>query len=163
MIIPLAHSSTRPVDPLSPPRGTRARSPRWLTVLINSGLLAAAVLAFASHELGATWHSVISIAVIGLVAWHATAQHRWIRSAARRRMRHPDRVLVVYNIVLASTFTIVNLSGLPVWFWGVRGVLLTAHEISGIAFVLMVLGHLGLNGRRLTTKLRRRARRPVPA
>lgn len=129
-------------------------SRRLKAVLVHSGLLAAAVLAFASHEFGATWHSVIGIAVMGFVAWHVITHRRWVKSAVRRRMRHPERV--GYNSVLVTMFLIANLSGFPIWFWDVGGVLLQIHELTGVAFVLMVFGHLGLNGRRLVARLRPR-------
>ena len=42
----------------------------------------------------------------------------------------------------------------PLWIWGVEGVILTVHDITGIAFVPLIIGHLVLNRRRLAAKLR---------
>ncbi|MEJ5946458.1 hypothetical protein WDZ17_14265 [Pseudokineococcus basanitobsidens] len=138
-----------------PGRGGRRRS---TTALLTAGLLASAVIAFVSHELGATVHSVISLAVVGVVAAHVVSQRRWLRSAARRRLHHPERVLVVYNLVLAASFVVANVSGAPVWFWDAGGLVAQVHDVTGVLFLLLVLGHLTLNGRRLLTRLR--GRRP---
>lgn len=153
--VPVPVGTSNLAEPVSTQRPGRRGPRRLTTVLINAGLLTAAIASFASHELGATWHSIIGIAVLGVVGWHVISQRRWITSAARRRMRHPDRVLVVYNAVLVSMFAAVNISGFPVWFWDVGGVVLTVHTVTGVAFLLMVFGHLALNGRRLIAKLRR--------
>jgi hypothetical protein len=51
---------------------------------------------------------------------------------------------------------VANLTGLIVWSWGLEGVLLTVHDVTGIAFVPLIIGHLVLNRRRLAAKLRRR-------
>ena len=123
-----------------------------------AGLLLAAVVAFASHEWGATWHSLVGIAVIGVIAWHVVSQRRWLTSVARRRLGHPERALAVYNAVLATVFAIVNLSGFPVWFWDAGGLVLRVHQVTGIAFVPLVLGHLVLNRHRLAARLRSRRR-----
>ena len=129
-----------------------------------AGLLLAAVVAFASHEWGATAHSLVGIAVIGVIAWHVASQRRWVTSATRRRLAHPERVLVVYNAVLAGVFAVVNLSGFPVWFWDAGGLVLGVHQATGIAFVPLVLGHLVLNRHRLLARLRsRRPRRTATA
>ena len=126
-----------------------------------AGLLLTAVLGFASHEWGANPHSLVAIAVIGIVAWHVAFQRRWVASAVRRRLAHPERVLVVYNTVLATVFAIVNLSGIPVWFWHVGGLVAGVHRVTGIAFVPLVIGHLVLNRHRLAARLRgRRPARP---
>lgn len=135
--------------------GRRRRS---TTVLLTAGLLTSAVVAFVSHELGATVHSVISLAVIAVVATHVVSQRRWLRSAVRRRLHHPERVLVVYNLLFAVTFVLVNVSGVPVWFGDVGGVIAQIHNVTGLAFLVLVFGHLALNGRRLLTRLR--GRRP---
>ena len=140
----------RPRDKPSPGRR------RLTTVAIYTGLLVAAVLAFASHEWTATSHSLVAIAVLGVVAWHVTAQRRWVRSALRKRLAHPDRLLVAYNSLLATLFTVANLTGFVVWISGVEGVILTVHDVTGIAFVPLIIGHLVLNRRRLAAKLRRR-------
>ena len=129
---------------------------RIRTLAIYGGLLVAAVLAFASHEWTATAHSVAAVAVLGVVAWHVTAQRRWVKSALRRRLAHPERLLVAYNGLLATVFTVANLTGFVVWIGGVDGVVLTVHDVTGIAFVPLVLGHLVLNRRRLAARLRRR-------
>ena len=143
----------------SSPRGPHKPSPRrrrLQALVVYTGLLVAAVLAFASHEWAATSHSLVAIAVLGVVAWHVTAQRRWIKSALRKRLAHPERLLAAYNSLLATVFLVANLTGLIVWIWGVEGVLLTVHDVTGIAFVPLVIGHLVLNRRRLTAKLRRR-------
>ena len=140
-------------------RGPHKPSPRrrqLQALTVYTGLLVAAVLAFASHEWTATSHSLVAVAVVGVVAWHVTAQRRWVESAVRKRLTHPDRLLVVYNSLLATVFTVANLTGLIVWIWGVEGVILTVHDVTGIAFVPLVIGHLVLNRRRLAAKLRRR-------
>ena len=129
---------------------------RLQALVVYTGLLVAAVLAFASHEWAATSHSLVALAVLGVVAWHVTAQRRWIKSALRKRLAHPERLLAAYNSLLATVFLVANLTGLIVWIWGVEGVLLTVHDVTGIAFVPLVIGHLVLNRRRLTAKLRRR-------
>lgn len=139
------------------PRAGRGRR-RSTTVLATVGLLASAVFAFASHELGATLHSITGLAVIAVVAWHVLAERRWVKSAVRKRLSHPEPTLVVYNTVLATTFIIANLSGVPVWVWNVGGVVAQVHTVTGILFVLLVFGHLALNGRRLASRLRRRSR-----
>lgn len=153
---------TGAVDRATPsgvPRAPRAgRGRRLTTVLATAGLLTSAVLAFASHELGATLHSIVGLAVIAVIAWHVLAHRRWVRSAARKRLAHPEPTLVVYNTVLATTFIIANLSGVLVWVWNTGGVVAQVHNVTGILFVLLVFGHLALNGRRLATRLRRRPR-----
>ena len=137
------------------PRPTAARR-RSATVLTYGGLLLVAVIAFASHEWGAGVHSVVGIAVVAIITWHVGSQHRWVRAAARRRSAHPDRALLVYNPVLAAVFLTVNLSGILMWFWGAGGFIAHVHQITGIAFLPLVLGHLVLNRRRLMTRLRDR-------
>lgn len=94
--------------------------------------------------------------MIGVVAWHVVSHRRWVASAARRRLAHPERVLVVYNAVLAAVFVVANLSGFPVWLWDAGGVVEQVHRVSAIAFVPLVLGHLALNRHRLAALLRRR-------
>ena len=123
---------------------------------VYTGLLIAAVVDFASHEWAATSHSLVAIAVLGVVTWHVTWQRRWVKSALRKRLTHPERLLVAYNSLLATVFTVANLTGLIVWSWGLEGVLLTVHDVTGIAFVPLIIGHLVLNRRRLAAKLRRR-------
>ena len=123
-----------------------------------AGLFLTAVIGFASHEWGANLHSLVAIAVIGIVAWHVVFQRRWVASAVRRRLAHPERVLVVYNTVLATVFAIVNLSGFPVWLWDVGGLVADVHQVTGIAFVPLVIGHLVLNRHRLAARLRSRRR-----
>ena len=140
------------------PGGRGAARRRSTTVLLTAGLLASAVVAFVSHELGATVHSVISLAVIAVVATHVVSQRRWLRSAVRRRLHHPERVLVVYNLLFATTFVLVNVSGVPVWFWDVGGFVAQVHDVTGLLFLVLVFGHLALNGRRLLARLR--GRRP---
>ena len=152
---------TRPTHPghQSERRGTgrpRSDQRRIRTLAIYGGLLVAAVLAFASHEWTSTAHSVAAVAVLGVVAWHVTAQRRWVKSALRKRLAHPERLLVAYNSLLATAFIVANLTGLIVWIWGVEGLILTVHDVTGIAFVPLVNGHLVLNRRRLAAKLRRR-------
>ena len=142
---------------------SRRARPRSTVVLTYGGLLVAAVVAFASHEWGATVHSLVSIAVIAVVAWHVVSQRRWVTSAARRRLAHPERVLVLYNTALAGVFVVVNVSGFPVWFFGVGGLVLAVHQVTGIAFVFLVLGHLALNRSRLLARLRPRRRVTVTA
>ncbi len=43
---------------------------RLKTILLVSGLLITAFVAFVSHEWTATWHSIIGIAALAVVAWH---------------------------------------------------------------------------------------------
>lgn len=131
--------------------GRRGRSS---VVAIYGGLLLAAIVAFASHEWGATVHSSLAIAVIGVVSWHVLSQRRWVTSAVRRRLAHPERFLVVLNTVLAVDFILVNLSGFPVWFWDVGGLLAQVHSVTGITFLVLVPLHLVLNRHRLLARLR---------
>lgn len=139
-----------------------ARRRRSRTLAIYGGLLVAAVVAFTSHEWGATAHSWLAIAVIGVVTWHVLSQRRWITSAAHRRVAHPEPHLVVLNTALALDFVVVNLSGFPVWFWGVGGLLTQIHAVTAIAFLVLVPMHLVLNRHRLLRRLRAR-RRPASA
>lgn len=149
-----------------PRRASRRPGPggrrRPTTVLLTAGMLASAVVAFVSHELGATLHSVVSLAVIAVVATHVVSQRRWLRSAVRRRLHHPERVLVVYNVVFAVTVVLVNVSGVPVWFWDVGGSIAQVHNVTGLLFLVLVFGHLALNGRRLLTRLRGRRSQGSP-
>jgi hypothetical protein len=140
--------------------GRRAGSRRLNTVLVTVGLLLTAFIAFVSHEWGATWHSIVGIGVLGVIASHVYSQRRWVKSATRKRMAHPERVLVIYNTVLASTFIIAIVSGFPVWLAGAGGLVERVHGISGMVFLPLVIGHLILNRRRIVAKLRRR---PVAA
>lgn len=146
----------------APTTGGRARPAqrrRSTVAAIYGGLLLAAVLTFASHEWGATAHSLLSLAVIGVVAWHVVSQRRWVTSAVRRRLRHPERTLVVVNAALAASFVVVNASGFPVWLGDAGGVVAQVHEVSAIAFVVLVPLHLVLNRSRLLSRLRRRPAR----
>lgn len=127
--------------------------------LTYGGLLLAALTAFVSHEWDATAHSLVALTVLGVITWHVLSQRRWIRSLARRRSTHPEFVLALYNAALATTFTVANLSGLPVWASGATGSILRLHQITGVLFVVMVIGHLILNRRRLVARLR--VRRPL--
>lgn len=149
-----ARPGTRPTAASNRPRG------RLVPVAVTGGLLLSAVLSFASHELGATPHSVISIAVLGVVVWHVVSQRRWIRSVVRRRLRHPDRVLVAYNTAFAAVAAVAFVSGVPLWLLTSSGVLLQVHLVSGVAFLVMVVGHLLLNGRRLLAAVRLAPDRP---
>ena len=152
-------ATTRIADPAitSPPRRRRAHR-RTTFVLVHAGLLAVAVFAMASHEMGATVHSLAGLALVGAIAWHVRSQRGWVTSAARRRLAHPERTLVVYNVVLMGTFATVTLSGFPVWIGDDRGAMLRVHDVSSLAFVSMVFGHLVLNRHRLAARLRRRGR-----
>lgn len=146
------------------PRSRRpARRRRSTVVAIYGGLLLAAVLAFASHEWGATAHSVLSLAVIGVVLWHVLAQRRWVTSVVRRRLRHPERALLAVNTALATAFVVANASGFPVWLWHVRGPVEQVHLLSAVAFLVLVAVHLVLNRSRLLARLRRRPGRPRAA
>ncbi len=49
----------------------------------------------------------------------------------------------------------VVVSGIPVWVWGVGGVVAQVHDITGAAFLPLVLVHLFLNRRRVAAGLRR--------
>ena len=128
---------------------------RLKTILLVSGLLLTALVAFISHEWGATWHSIVGIAALGVVAWHVYTQRRWIRSAAARRTSHPETKLVIFNPLLALTFVIVIVSGFPVWLAGAGGVVAQIHNITGAVFLPLVLIHLFLNRRRVAAGLRR--------
>jgi hypothetical protein len=125
-------------------------------VLLVGGLLSTASIAFLSHEWGATWHSIVGIGVLGIIASHVYSQRRWLRSATSKRMAHPERNLVIFNTVLAATFVIATVSGVPIWLAGAGGLVETVHSISGTVFLPLVIGHLFLNRRRIATKLRRR-------
>ena len=125
------------------------------TVLLVSGMLITAFVAFISHEWGATWHSILGIGALGVVAWHVYTQRRWVRSAAVRRTRHPEAKLVIFNPVLALTFVCVIASGIPVWLAGAGGVVAQIHDITGVAFLPLALVHLFLNRRRVAAGLRR--------
>jgi hypothetical protein len=125
-------------------------------VLLVGGLLSTAFIAFLSHEWGATWHSIVGIGVLGIIASHVYSQRRWLRSATSKRMAHPERNLVIFNTVLAATFVIATVSGVPIWLAGAGGLVETVHSISGTVFLPLVIGHLFLNRRRIATKLRRR-------
>ncbi|MFB9248229.1 DUF4405 domain-containing protein [Sphaerisporangium melleum] len=127
------------------------------TIVVTVGLLFTAFIAFASHEWGATWHSIVGIGTLGVIAWHVYSQRHWVTSAARKRTRHPERKLVIYNAVLASTFVIAMVSGFPVWLAGAGGLVERVHAASGMVFLPLVIGHLILNRRRVAAKLRRRA------
>lgn len=145
-------------DPAKRPRPSNARrsGPRrgLAFLLLHAGLFVAAFLAFLSHEWGATAHSLVSVVIIGVITWHVASQRRWLRSAVRRRLAHPERLLVAYNAVLATVFVLVNVSGLVAWIWNLSGVVLQVHNVSGIAWILMVIGHLVLNRRRISARLR---------
>jgi hypothetical protein len=130
------------------------------TVLVTVGLLFTAFIAFVSHEWGATWHSIVGIGVFGVIASHVYWQRRWVKSAARKRMAHPERKLMIFNTVLASTFIVAMVSGFPVWLAGVGGLVERVHGISGTVFLPLAICHLILNRRRIAAKLRRR---PVAA
>ena len=130
------------------------------TALLVSGLLITAFVSFISHEWGATGHSVIGIGALGVVAWHVYTQRRWIRSAAVRRTKHPDKQLVVFNPVLALTFLAVVVSGIPVWLAGAGGAVAQVHDITGAVFLPLVLVHLFLNRRRVAAGLRRARQSP---
>lgn len=154
---PVLPATTR--QPTVRPPTARRRS---RTIATYGGLLLAALVAFASHEWGATVHSWLAIVVIAVVTWHVLSQRRWVTSAARRRLTHPERLLVVLNTALAVDFVLVNLSGFPVWFWGVGGVLAQVHSVTAIAFLVLVPVHLVFNRHRLLHRLRGR-RRPASA
>ena len=139
------------VHPSRPAGGKR----RLRTLTLVSGLLSTAFVAFISHEWGATWHSIIGIGAFGVVAWHVYAQRRWITSATARRTRHPEAKLVIFNPVLAVTFVCVVVSGIPVWWAGAGGVVAQVHNITGVAFLPLVLVHLFLNRRRVAAGLSR--------
>ncbi|MFD1530317.1 hypothetical protein [Pseudonocardia aurantiaca] len=141
-------------------RGQRARGRRMNTVLLVVGLLFTAFISFLSHEWGATWHSIVGIGALGVIAWHVYSQRRWVRSATSKRMAHAERRLVIFNTVLAATFIIAILSGFPVWLAGAGGLIESVHSISGTVFLPVAIGHLFLNRRRISVKLRRR---PVTA
>ncbi len=144
-------SRTETVHSSRPAGGKR----RLKTLLLVSGLLITAFVAFISHEWGATWHSIIGIGALGVVAWHVYTQRRWIRSAAARRTSHPETKLVIFNPVLALTFAVVVVSGVPVWLWAAGGVVAQVHDITGAVFLPLVLVHLFLNRRRVAAGLRR--------
>ena len=55
-------------------------------VLLVGVLLSTAFIAFLSHEWGATWHSIVGIGVLGVIASHVYSQRRWLRSATSKRM-----------------------------------------------------------------------------
>ncbi len=62
---------------------------------------------------------------------------------------------MIFNPILAPTFVVVVVSGIPVWVWGVDGVVAQVHDITGMAFLPLVLVHLFLNRRRVAAGLRR--------
>ena len=125
--------------------GSTRRQSRTIVAILYGALLTAAVLAFASHEWGATTHSLIAIVAIGVVAWHVYAQRRWLRGVIQRGRHHPQRGLVVCNALLLGCFVIVNVSGVPIWLWDVGGALIVVHNIAGIAFLPLWVTHLVLN------------------
>ncbi len=146
----------------TPETGRMANSPRPAgdtgrrnTVLLVSGMLIMAFVAFISHEWDATWHSILGIGSLGVVAWHVYTQRRWVRSAVTRRMRHPEAKLVIFNPVLALTFFCVIASGIPIWLAEAGGVVAQIHDITGVAFLPLALVHLFLNRRRVAAGLRR--------
>ncbi len=113
------------------------------------GLFVTGILSFISHEWGGTIHSLIGVIILGFIIRHLSVHHNWIESAKQRRLKHPERALVIYNPILASVFLICILSGFPVWIWHLRGSFLAIHSASAIAFVPMFLVHLVLNRKRL--------------
>ncbi len=140
----------------TPPSRSTTGKHRRNTILLVSGLLLTTFIAFISHEWGATWHSILGIGAFGVVAWHVCTQRRWVRSAAARRMAHPERKLVIFNPLLALTFGAVMISGIPVWLAGAGGVVERVHTISGMAFLPLVIIHLILNRHRVAAGLSRR-------
>ncbi len=69
----------------------------------------------------------------------------------RRRTPHepPRKKLVISNPLLALTFVIVIVSGIPVWLVGVGGVVAQIHHTTAVAFLPLVLVHHFLDRRRV--------------
>lgn len=142
---------------------SRRRQHPVVIATLYGGLLVTAFLAFASHEWGATPHSLVSIAALAAVAWHVWTQRRWLHGVVERGRRHPQRALVVSNALLISCFVLVNVSGAPVWLWNVDGPVSVVHDITGFAILPLLVAHLVLNRRRIRTLLRRRRAHPQPS
>lgn len=117
--------------------------------LVYVGLLLVGLVSFLSHEWGASIHSVIGIGIGGLVAVHLIAQRKWIRAVRRRPSEHPERRLAAYNVVFAVVLAACLVTGFPIWFGFEGAGVEQVHDITAIAFVLMIFGHLVLNHRRI--------------
>lgn len=130
---------------------------------IHAALLLTALVAFASHEWGTVVHSAIGIGIGLVVAYHVGRHRTWIRSVWRRRGAHPESRLGVFNAAFATVFAVCTVTGFPLWSDAPGEVVVRVHDLTAIAFTLMVFGHVFLNRRRIRTWVRARRRRPAAA
>lgn len=131
-------------------------------LVIHAALLVAALVAFLSHEMGTVIHSVVGIGIGLVVAYHVGRHRSWIRSVWRRRRAHPESRLGVFNATFAAVFTVCLITGFPLWSDRAGEAVAQVHNLTAIAFTLMIAGHLTLNRRRIRTWTRRGAATAAP-
>lgn len=130
---------------------------------IHIALLLGGFVAFISHEWGMAVHSAVGLGIGVVIGAHVVAHRKWIRAVARRRRAHPEARLGGFNALFATVFALCMATGFPLWFGGSGGAVAQIHNLTAIAFLLMIPGHALLNGRRIRSWFGVGRRRPAPA
>lgn len=119
--------------------------------LVSDSLLAIGLVAsFLTHESGAIFHSVVSLAFTVVVLHHV--KHNW-----RSYRRPPRRSKAVANQATAISMTLATVTGLVFWWAGDRYAL--GHGPISVAATVSVVPHLWVHRRTLNRLLRGNAHR----